>query len=167
MNQNSSGILSLIVGAVIILLVSVAAYFIGGFLAEKYILVEAQAAGNQVLEITDWQAKYYYLVQDMGIVTGVILLFWVVLTHWVLRSEGSTDQGKRWIWALFAIIVGAMCVIVPFALVKLDSLKELTIDYRIPLLFFVAYDLIGYWFGSIIVTAKLYKHTPLLASLFR
>ena len=51
-------------------------------------------------------------------------------------TEGSTVQEKRWLWLLFAIIVAAICVTIPFVLVQLESLKNLTIDYRILLLFF-------------------------------
>lgn len=172
MNQNSSAIFSLIVGAVIMFLVSVAAYFIGGKMAEMFILVDAQNAGIQPPTLTDWKDIYYYLVQDTGVAIGIVLLLWTALTHWGLRSESSADQGKLWLWLLFGIIVASICVASPFLYQAVYSQNipfdgALIIDKRIIVLFCICFGLLGYWGGSIIVTADKYKYTPLLAHFFR
>ena len=166
MNQNSSAILSLIVGAIIIILVSWATYFIGGKMS-IYILDAAQRAGEQVPEHQVWVKNYFYLVRYMGIAVGMVLMLWTALTHWGLRSENPNNQGKLWLWLLFGCLIAVMCVVSPIIFSYVYPDYSLIVDYRIYLLFFVAYDIVGYWGGSIIVTSDKYKYTPLLSRFFR
>ncbi len=166
MNQNSSAILSLIVGLIIILLISCATYFIGVKMAAT-MLHSLQQEGNSVPEPQVWVHNYFYLVRYMGIAVGIILCMWTALTHWGLRSENPNNQGKLWLWSLFGFIIAVICVLSPQIFSSFYPDYSLIVDYRIPLLFFVAYDIFGYWGGSIIVTSDKYKYTPLLARFFR
>lgn len=169
MNRNSPAIVSLIVAALIILIVSAAAYGIGGKLAEMFIFVDAQKAGINPPLPDVWKKSYAYLVINMGLGVGAVLLLWTALTHWGLRSEGSRNQGKLWLWLFFEAVVIAICVGGPYLFVNIFSLSfdnSLLTDYRISVLFFICYGLIGYWGGSIITTSDRYKYTPLLSGFF-
>lgn len=164
--QTKNGLISLVMAIVIMLIASVAAYFIGSQFAKMFILTDAAAAGvADIPMLTDWQDYYFYLVQDTGMLATIILLTWTALTHWALRINSSSGVGKRWLWALLGIIVAVLCVAVPLVFEKMYPL--LIIDMSIPVLFFICFAVVGYWGGSIIVTSNRYKYTPLFASVFR
>ena len=112
-----------------------------------------------------WKELYLYVVLNMGLIAGAILILWTALTHWGLSMSGSVGTGKRWLWALFGIVVVASCVLFPVYF----SLRHplLILDKGIQLLFIVCYGLAGYWGGSIVATSDRYQHTPLFARFFR
>lgn len=164
--QTKSGLMSLIMAILIMLIASVIAYFIGGQFAKMFILTDAAAAGVvDIPTLSDWKNYYFYLVQDTAILATLILLIWTALTHWGLRISSSKGVGKRWLWLLLGIIVAVLCVVVPLIFEKIYPL--LIIDMSIPVLFLVCFTIVGYWGGSIIVTSNRYKYTPFWASIFR
>ena len=166
MNQQTKALIRLVIAAMIMFLISIAVYFIGGELAKMFILTNAAEAGiENIPTLFDWKNDYYYLVQDMGAVAGVILLLWTALTHWALRTSSSTGVGKRWLWALLGIILAVLCLVIPNIFEKYFHL--LIIDMSIPLLFLTCYGIVGYWGGSIFVTSDRYKYTPIFSRFFR
>ena len=169
MNQNAKAFVSLIVAAVIILLVSLAAYYIGSEYLANSILEEFKMANPDknfynLKEI--WETNYFNLVLNMGIIAGAILLLWTALTYWALNTSSSTGVGKRWLWMLLGLILAGVCVVFPTVYQQLHN-YTLPTGVSIPVLFVVCYCLVGYWFGSIIVTSDRYKYTPLLARFFK
>ena len=167
MDSKTETFVHLIMAIVIMLAISVAAYFAGCKMAEMFILPDAQALGKKIPMGVDWEVEYRYLVLNMGIIAGVILIIWTILTHCVLRTSDSAGISKRWIWALLGIILAVICVFFPGIYVEANHLSGLlVIDNSIPLLFLVCYCLAGYWGGSIFVTSETYKYTPLFAGFF-
>lgn len=150
----------LFMAVMIILIASVAAYFIGSMLSGG-ILAEAGEAGARVMEQPDWMYYYSWLVLFMGGAAGAVLILWTVLSHWVLSAAGS----KRMIWLVFFIISAVLCVAVPIIFEKTYS--SFTNDVSIEILFFVCYSLFGYWGGSILVTSEKHRLAPPLAGLVR
>lgn len=168
MNQHAKAFISLFVAAVIMLLLSLVAYYIGNEYLCNTILEDFSKANPESSMPTpqDWKNNYSYLVMTMGIIAGVILLLWTALTYWALSTSSSTGVGKRWLWMLLGIILIVLCVIFPGIYIEQNKLN-LPINMSIPLLFVSCYCLVGYWFGSIIVTSNRYKYTPLLARFFK
>lgn len=167
MNSNSEAFVHLLITVVIMLLLSLVVYFIGGKFAEMFILNNAQNSGVTIPVIADWKKAYFDLVLYMGITSEAILFIWTALSHWAFRASDSTGLGKRGIWVVLWLILAVLCVAIPLLFVKMGINKFLIIDMSIPLLFFVCYSLFGYWGGSIIATSDRYKYTPLLSGLFR
>lgn len=164
MNSRTETFMHLVIAVVIMLVLSVATYFIGCKIAPS-ILDDAQKAGVKVLALSDWKVYYFYLVLYMGIIAELILLFWTALSHWSLHTSDSSGVGKRGLWVVLGIILATLCVAVPEFYHR--EYYQMTIDMSIQVLFFVCYCLVGYWGGSILVTSDRYKYTPLLASFLR
>lgn len=160
MNRQAEAMVHLVMAAVIMAVLSIAAYFIGCQLAGG-IIADAAAAGSEVPNLSDWKDYYYMLVRNVGLATGAVLLLWTAMSHWILSSSGS----KRWIWLVLCFIVAAICIGYPVLFVKSHPL--FISDISIPALFFVCYCLLGYWLGSILVTSDKHKYTPLLAGFLR
>ena len=157
MNKHGLAVAKLALGAIIMLLMSLAVYFIGGQLAKGII---AEAGTRTDTTLVEWKYFYQWLVIYVGSGATVILLLWTILSHWVLGSLGS----KRWIWLFLGLILAAYCVVVP--IIYSNQYPMLIIDMSIPILFFVFYFVIGYWLGSIFTTSDKHKYTPLLAGYF-
>lgn len=176
MNSRTEALVHLVMAIIIMLAVSAVAYYIGSsdFIGLQ-IINKAQDAINsgafpedtEIPTLQQWQTRYFYLVRYMGIISGFILILWVVLTHWLLRPSGSTGLGKRWLWGLLGIILAVLCVAFPHIFVSYFKFQFLIDNTSIQLLFFVCYCLVGYWGGSIFVTADTYKYTPIFAGFFR
>lgn len=160
MNPNAEALVRIAIAALIMFLISVVVYFVGCEMAGG-ILAAAQGEGvTDIPKLVDWKDEhYYYLVQDTGLLAGLILILWTALTHWAPRT------GKRAFWALLWIILIALCVALPFIINKFDP--QMLFDLRIPLLFVACYGLVGYWGGSIIVSSDTCKFVPPLAVFVR
>ena len=175
MNSRTEALVHLVMAIIIMLVVSVAVYYIGGnFIGDSIISKTESAVNAGTLKLNfkipshqDWTDQYFYLVRYMGIIAGFIQILWVVLTHWLLRPSGSTGQGKRWLWGLLGIILAILCVALPSVFVELLKVPFLIDSIRIQLLFFICYCLVGYWGGSIFVTSDTYKYTPIFAGFFK
>ena len=185
MSQTKKAVVRICLAVLIMLIISTIAYFLGNLIAERFIFADASKndpigvslmsmilgmdAPTEIvgpLKKKEWRELYlYYEVPTMGLITGAILILWTALTHWGLPMSGSVGAGKRWLWALFGIIVVAACVLHPVYF----SLRHplLLMDKSIQLLFIVCYGIAGYWGGSIVVTSDRYQHTPLFARFFR
>lgn len=173
--MNSREAFTHLVTAIIIMLVlSLIAYYIGGNYIGNNIITEANnavAAGTK-LDYTipnlekGWKPQYVYLILYMGLTAAFILILWVALTHWLLRPSGSTGLGKRWLWGLLGIILAVLCVAGPYIFRYYWNIPCFD-DERLSLLFFVCYCLVGYWGGSIFVTSDTYKYTPIFAGFFK
>ena len=175
MNSRTEALVHLVMAIIIMLAVSAVAYYIGGNFIGENILTKTEAAVNaghlklnfNIPKLSEWKEPYFHLVRYMGIIAGFILILWVALTHWLLRPSGSTGLGKRWLWGLLGIILAVLCVAFPYIFVCYSKDPFVIDDMSLQLLFFVCYCLVGYWGGSIFVTANTYKHTPIFAGFFR
>ena len=174
MSSRTETLVHLIMSIIIILVLSVAAYYIGGNFLGQGIIDQAQAdiaAGKRdanivILDLPAWKTYYFSLVMYLGEAAEFILVLWIILTHWLLSSSGSTGLGKRWLWLFLGIILAALCVTVPFIFTYYLQIP-LFDEVSLSALFFVCYCLIGYWGGSIFVTSDTYKYTPIFAGFFR
>lgn len=183
MSQTKKAVVRICLAALIMLIFSTVAYFIGNMIVERFIsadvskndpigvsfmstLLGMNAPSGIVgtLDTKIWKELYLYVVLNMGLIAGAILILWTALTHWGLPISGSVGAGKRWLWALFGIVVVAACVLYP---VSFSLRYSLLMDKSIQLLFIVCYGLAGYWGGSIVATSDRYQHTPLFARFFR
>ena len=156
MNSQKGALFRLVLAILIMLLLSVAVYFIGIQLAGGIL---AKADNN--IKFSNWEYYYFWLVVFMGGVAAAILFIWTTLSHWILSSIGS----KRGVWLFLGIILAALCIAVPIFYEK--NFPLLVIDMSIPALFLISYFLMGYWGGSIVVTSDKHKYTPFLSSFFR
>ena len=175
MNSRTEALVHLVMAIIIMLAVSAVAYYIGGNFIGANIIAKTEAAVNagdlklnfNIPTLPEWKTLYFYLVRYMGLIAGFILILWVVLTHWLLRPLGSTGLGKRWLWGLLGIILAVLCVAFPYIFVYYSKIPFLIDNVSLQLLFFVCYCLVGYWGGSIFVTADTYKYTPIFAGFFK
>ena len=175
MNSRTEALAHLVMAIIIMLVLSVVAYYIGGNFIGDSIINKTQNAVNagtlelkfKIPTLPEWQEQYFRLVRYMGIIAGFILILWVALTHWLLRPSGSTGQGKRWLWGLFGIMLAALCVAAPYVFMYFFDTKFLIDKMSLQLLFFICYCLVGYWGGSIFVTSDTYKYTPIFADFFK
>lgn len=175
MNSRTEALAHLGMAIIIMLAISVVAYYIGGNFIGDSIINKTQSAVNagtlelrfNIPTLPEWKAQYFYLVRYMGIIAGFILILWVALTHWLLRPSGSTGQGKRWLWIALGITLATLCVALPHVFVALLKVPFLIDNMSLQLLFFVCYCLVGYWGGSIFVTSDTYKYTPIFAGFFK
>ena len=170
MNQQTKALVSMVVAALIMFIVSVAVYLIGIKFLEPDILAEYGLISATAIE--DWEKSYFILVRHMGLIAGGILLFWTALTHWVFNTSSSTGVGKRWFWMLLGIIILAVCALFNFPMGDGQPLltyngQAFKVTRSINLLFGCGYCLFGYWGGSILVTSDNFRYTPLLAFFFR
>lgn len=176
MNSRTEALAHLVIAIIIMLAASAAAYYIGGSgsiggeilgQAEDGVKAGTFKISREIPQLPYWKEQYFYLVRFMGIIAGFILILWVILTHWLLRPSGSINQGKRWLWGFFGIIIAALCVALPYLFMDFWQVPFIVNDIRLPLLFFVCYCLGGYWCGSIFVTSDTYKYTPIFAGFIR
>ena len=160
MNPQAKLLVRVIMAAVIMFLLSVAAYF-GGCEMAGGILAAAQEEGAaDIPKLIDWKSEhYYYLVQDTGVAAGIILVLWTVLTHW------APNAGKRAVWAALWLALVVLCMAFPFVINKFDP--QMFFDMRIPLLLVACHGIVGYWLGSILVSSDICKYVPPLAAFFR
>lgn len=176
MNSRTEALVHLVMAIIIMLVLSVAVYYIGGNFIGGDIIAKAEEGVKagildpnkvKIPKLPEWKAQYFYLVRYMGIIAGFILILWVALTHWLLRPSGSTGQGKRWLWVLLGITLATLCVALPHVFVALLKVPFLIDNVSLQLLFFVCYCLVGYWGGSIFVTSDTYKYTPIFADFLK
>lgn len=164
MNSRTEFITHLVMAIMIMLVISVIAYYIGGNFIGDSIIDEAQTE----IKLSEWKKDYFFLVRYMGTIAGFILVLWVVLTHWLLRPSDSTSQGKRWLWISLGIILATLCIILPYGyVVFLKNHFLIGGGMSLQLLFLICYCIVGYWGGSIFVTSNTYKYTPIFADFFR
>lgn len=161
MNPKVQAVVHMVMAFVIMAILSVVVYFVGCEAMAKGILAEAQTAGAvDIPKLIDWKEEhYYYLVQDVGVLAGLILMLWSALTHFV------PSLGKRAVWVVLGVIVIALCVVMPHVIHELDP--QMLYDMKIPALFVVCYFFVGYWFGSIFLSSNWCKYVPPLARFFR
>lgn len=175
MNSRTEALVHLIMAIIIMLVISIAVYYIGVKFIGQDLVTQANAAkAAGVPDLPKWSKSYSYIVLAMGLIATFILFLWIALTHWILRSSGSTGQSKRWLWLFLGIILAVLCVSTEYIFMNfgVDIIlnageKFMFAELSIPLLFFVCYCLVGYWGGSIFVTSDAYKYTPIFAGFFR
>lgn len=165
MNQKTEAIIHLIMAMVIIALLSIAAYYIGVAIEKSYIVGYLADKGED-LTLSEWEDLYLKLVLWTGIAVSILLLLWTILTHFVFSIHKANDANRRLPWVIFWIITSAACIAIPYFFVYYEKCVKI-FDAKTLVLFFVLYCIIGFWGGSIFVTAHQFKYTPPLAGLFR
>ena len=149
-----------IMGIVVLMLVlSVVAYFAGSELAKSFLPVGVGITHAQ------WQEHYRKLICLVGLTVCTFSLAWYLMARFELKIVGPKSVGKRSLWAILGILAAVTCIATPYIYASVD--RALKMDISIPLVFVVLYALIGYWGGSIVTTPATYKYTPLGAGRLR
>ena len=159
MTRKTKTILQVLGIIVLMLLLSVAAYFLGSNFARSFL-----SAGIGIT-LAQWQTHYMRLVAAMAGVSILALFTWYSLARFFLRLDNAQSVDKRSIWLVIFGAEVVFCVAMPYIFATAD--KILIMGSSIPILFLGLFAIIGFWIGSIFVTPSPYKYTPIGSALFR
>ena len=120
----------------------------------------ANASGN--MPYPTWRANYFKIVYTTGIISGLMLLLWHIISRFSLKISRAKYVGKRSLWSMFGALSLLTCIAAPKLLANLYKIQ---INAVITTLFIVCLFIIGYWVCSIFTTPRAYKYTPVGASL--
>lgn len=159
MSRKTKTILQILSVIILMLLLSLAAYYLGSRFARSFL-----QAGMGVT-LVQWQSHYIRLVATVGTVSCLALLTWYSLARFFLRLDNATSVDKRSIWLVIGAAEIVFCLSLPYIFATAD--KSLKLGISIPILFLGLFAIVGFWFGSIFVTPAPYKYTPIGSAIFR
>ena len=159
MTRKTKTILQISFVIILMILLSIAAYYLGSRFARGFL------TAGMGITLVQWQSHFARLVAAMGGVSCLALLTWYSLARFFLRLDNAQSVDKRSIWLVIGAAEIAFCLSLPYIFSTAD--KSLKLGISIPILFLGLFAIIGFWFGSILVTPSPYKYTPIGSSIFR
>lgn len=159
MTRKTKTILQIFFVLVLMFLLSVIAYYVGSNLARSFL-----QAGIGIT-LVQWQQHFLRLVAATGFLSSATLLTWYALARFFLRLDNATSVDKRSIWLTIFAVEIVFCLALPYIFANSDQVLKMAVT--IPILFVGLYSILGFWFGSILVTPAPYKYTPIGSSLIR
>ena len=157
MNRTSRSLIHVAVAVLLMAALSAVVYYAGIHFAKTFL------GGNPPL--SEWERHYRSLVALMGAVASLVLLLWVIASHWLLHVSWPIGVGRRSLWAVLWVLLAVLCCAVPFVKSSMDAMLKLApVIYAI---FILGYAVFGYWLGSIFVTSDRFKYTPLWSEKLR
>lgn len=157
MDRKMKTVISIVGAAAVFVLLSVAAYYLGGT------IIQGTFSAKSGITYAQWEEHYLWLVAKMGGVGFLMFMVWYLLARFGLKISTPPKMGKRLLWIIIGGIDAGLCLMLPYLFRMFDSVLSRIFSPLLPVIYLVLYVVIGYWVLSIFFTPAPYKYVPFLA----